>query len=221
MEPLSSMTRRLALDAAPDVDQDIKLFFQSEFDEIKKSRPSLPPTWPEQSDLDRLVHKSSGLFIYATMIIKYINSPFHRPTDRLLDVINGDSRFDSGLDGLYMQIFSAVENINIALEILSLLLLRRTDMKITPQLLEDLFFLHDGEIYFLLHDLHSIVEISDSASSVIRLLHPSLGDFLFDPSQSGRYFIDMDSAHANLTQHFLNHLSKKHSSTSNGIIFHT
>ena len=226
VEPLSSMTTHLALGAVPDVDHDIKLFFQSGFDEIKKSHPlavSLPSTWPAQSDLDRLVQKSSGQFIYASTAIKYISSPRHRPTDRLQDVIIGDSRFDipfSELDALYVQIFSAVENINIVLEILSILLLRQTDMKITPQLLEDLFFLHDGEIYTLLSDLHSIVEFSDSASSVIRLLHTSLGDFLFDSSRSGRFHINMGNAHANLTRHFLKHLSKKHSSTSNGIIFH-
>jgi NACHT domain len=224
VEPLNSMTTRLALDATED--HDIKLFFESGFDKIKKSHPLavfLPPTWPEESDLDRLVLKSSGLFIYASTIIKYISSPRHQPTDRLLDVIIEDSRFHSpfsALDALYMQIFSGVGNINIVLEILSLLLLTRTDMKITPHLLEDLFFLPDGDIYILLIDLHSIVKISDSASSVI-LLHSSLGDFLLDRLRSGRFHIDMGNAHANLTQHFLKHLSKKHASTSNGIIFQT
>ncbi|KAF8817200.1 hypothetical protein BYT27DRAFT_6949245 [Phlegmacium glaucopus] len=224
-EPLGSMTRQLVLDDSYGPDDDIKLFIQSKFEDIKQNHPLhalLPPEWPSGSELDRLVQKSSGQFIYSSTVMKYLDSPHHWPTDRL-EIIFGlsnpgvDTPF-AELDALYIQIFSTVKNINRALEILSLLLLTRTKMEITPQLLEDLFFLRHGDIYIILSDLHSVIDVpapsTDEVSSVIRTFHASLGDFLLDKSRSGKFYIDAGNAHANLTRYFLKHLSKTDLSTS-------
>jgi hypothetical protein len=84
-EPLCS-TKRLALDDSYRPDDDIKLFLQSRFDEIKQNHPwrdLLPPEWPSDSDLDRLVKKSSVQFIYASTVMKYLDSPYHRPLHHL------------------------------------------------------------------------------------------------------------------------------------------
>ncbi|KAF8800988.1 hypothetical protein BYT27DRAFT_7148108, partial [Phlegmacium glaucopus] len=144
--------------------------------------------------------------------MKYLGSPRHRPSDRL-DIILGlsnpsvDTPF-AKLDALYNHIFLSVEDINRVLEILSLLLLTQTKMEITPQLLEDLFFLRRGDIYIILSDLRSIMDVPTNETSVIRILHASLGDFLLDRSRSGEFHIHMGNAHANLTQYFLRHLSE-------------
>ena len=229
-EPLVSVTKQLALDDSYRPDDDIKLFFRSKFDDIKQNHPLrdlLPPEWPSDSELDRLVQKSSGQFIYASTVMKYLDSPHHWPTDRL-DIIFGlsnpgiDTPF-AELDALYVHIFSTVKNISRALEILSLLLLTRTDMEITPQLLENLFLLRHGDIYIILSDLHSVIDVpapaADRASSVIRIFHASLGDFLLDKSRSTKLYIDTGNAHATLTRYFLKHLSKMDLSTSKGHIF--
>jgi len=229
-EPLVSMTRQLALDDSYRPNEDIKLFFESRFDDIKQNHPLhdlLPPDWPSHPELDRLVQKSSGQFIYASTVMKYLDSPHHWPTDRL-EIIFGlsnpgiDTPFTE-LDALYIHIFSTVKNINRALEILSLLLLTRTKMQTTPQLLEDLFFLRHGDVYITLSDLHSVMDVpapaTNRASSVIRIVHASLGDFLLDKSRSAKLYIDAGNAHANLTRYFLKHLSKTDLSTSKGHIF--
>ncbi|KAF8801487.1 hypothetical protein BYT27DRAFT_7174195 [Phlegmacium glaucopus] len=224
-ESLSSMTRYLALDDSYRPDEDIKLFFQSKFDEIKRNHPlrnHLPPEWPSASELVRLVQKSSGQFIYACTVMKYLDSPDDWPTDRL-DIIFGlsnpgvDTPF-AELDALYIHIFSKVRNITRALEILSLLLLTPVVRPITPQLLEDLFFLRHGDVYIILNALHSIMDVpvpsTDIVSPTIRIYHASLGDFLLDKSRSAKLYIDAGSAHANLTQYFLKHLSNTDHHTS-------
>ncbi|KAF8814331.1 hypothetical protein BYT27DRAFT_7238893 [Phlegmacium glaucopus] len=237
VDPLCSMTRHLALDDSYRPDDDIKLFLQSRFDEIRQNHPLrnlLPPKWPSDSELVRLVQKSSGQFIYASTVMKYLDSPHHWPTDRL-DVIFGlsnpgvDTPF-AALDALYIHIFSAVQNIHRVLEILSLLVLRQTKMTITPQLLVNIFFLRHGDVYIILSDLHSIMDIPSpgtnrssslyassggmlkESSSVIHIFHVSLGDFLLDKSRSGRFYIDAGNAHANITRYFLNFLATWHSS---------
>ena len=247
-EPLCSMTRRLALDDSYRPDDDIKLFLQSKFDEIKKNHPLcslLPPEWPSDSNIGHLVQKSSGQFIYASTVMKYLDSPHSLPTDGL-DVIFGlsnpgiDTPF-AELDALYIHIFSTVKNPNKVLEILGFILLRQVDVDASaelwtrrllspqliaaaPQLLEDLFFLRRGEIYIILTDLHSIVDVpapdTDRTLSTIRLFHASLGDFLLDKSRSATFYIDAGNAHANLTQYFLKHLSKADLSMSEGDNFY-
>ncbi|KAF8801499.1 hypothetical protein BYT27DRAFT_6794889 [Phlegmacium glaucopus] len=229
-EPLSSMTRHLALDDSYLPDEDIKLFFQSKFDEIKRNHPLrnlLPPKWPSDSDLIRLVEKSSGQFIYASTVMKYLDSPDDWPTDRL-DIIFGlsnpgvDTPF-AELDALYIHIFSKVKNITRALEILSLLLLTQAMVPITPRLVEDFFFLRHGDVYIMLSDLHSIIDVPVPSANrvlpVIRIYHASLGDFLLDKSRSAELYIDSGSAHANLMQYFIKHLSKADLYIPQGHIF--
>ncbi|KAF8806742.1 hypothetical protein BYT27DRAFT_7100444 [Phlegmacium glaucopus] len=219
MEPLDSMTRKLALDDSFDPDKDIKLFFQLKFDAIKRNHPLrnlLHPRWPSDSQLTRLVQKSSGQFIYASTVLKYLDSPHRRPTDAL-DIIFGlsnpgvDTPF-AELDALYTHIFSNVKNIDKALEILSLLLLKQTEMPLTPRLLENLFFLRYGDLYIIFSDLQSIMDVpapgTDRDSSEIRIYHASLGDFLLDKLRSAKLYIDAGNAHATLTGYFLKHFSK-------------
>ena len=243
VEPLLSMTRRLTLDDSYRPDDDIKLFLQSEFDEIKKNHPLrnlLPPEWPSDSEIVCLVQKSSGQFIYTSTVMKYLVSPYHWPTDRL-DIIFGLSNPGintpfAELDALYIHI-STVKNIKSAFEIVGFLLLRpdnymRTEtgsQLVTPQLiapaprlLEDLFFLRHGDIYIVLSDLDSIMHIpapdTNSTSSMIHIFHVSLGDFLLDKSRSATFYIEAGNAHANFTQYFLKHLSKTDLSMSKGHI---
>ncbi|KAF8805051.1 hypothetical protein BYT27DRAFT_7298858 [Phlegmacium glaucopus] len=235
VEPLCSMMRYLALDDSYRPNHDILPFLQSRFDEIKQNHPLrnlLPPEWPSDSDLIHLVQKSSGQFIYASTIMKYLNSPRHWPTDRL-DIIFGLSNpgFDTPfaeLDVLYIHILSTVEHIDRALEILSLLVLTQTDMMITPKLLEKIFFLRHGDVYIILSDLHSIMDVPSASAdrnilnelmSVIRISHASLGDFLLDKSRSAQFHIDAGKAHANITRYFLKYLSMTDLSASQGHLF--
>ncbi|KAF8802023.1 hypothetical protein BYT27DRAFT_7197492 [Phlegmacium glaucopus] len=225
VEPLCPITRPLALDDSYDPDKDIKLFLQLKFHEIRQKHPLrnlLPPEWPSESEIIRLVEKSSGQFIYAATAMKYLDSPHHRPTDAL-DIIFGlsnpgvDTPF-AELDALYIHIFSQVKDINRALEIISLLLLNTVINKpLTPQLVENIFFLRPGDVYIILSDLHSIMDVpapaTDKNLREIRIYHASLGDFLFDESRSAKFYIDRRNAHTNLTRYFLKHISKTDLST--------
>ena len=131
MGPLCSMMRHFVLDDSYCPNDDIRLFLQSKFDEIKQNHPLhslLPPKWPSNSEISCLVEKSLGQFIYAATVMKYLNSPHSWPTDRL-DIIFGlsnpgiDMPF-AELDALYIHIFSRVKNIKRAFKILGFLLLR-------------------------------------------------------------------------------------------------
>ncbi|KAF8798299.1 hypothetical protein BYT27DRAFT_7123300, partial [Phlegmacium glaucopus] len=74
-EPMESITTTLALDDSYLPDDDIKVFLEAKFDAIKRDHPArdqLPELWPSAGNIDHLVRKSSGQFIYASTVMKYI-----------------------------------------------------------------------------------------------------------------------------------------------------
>jgi len=147
---LSSLTTRLVLDNKYHPDDDIRVFLQSEFQDIKERHPSrahLPSPWPSGEDVERLVQKSSGQFIYASTVTNFIDSHHHWPPDRL-DIIFGISPPGkttpfAEMDSLYLHILmSASDNIKTALEIFTILLfLHHPLLHLTPRLIESLLSL--------------------------------------------------------------------------------
>ncbi|KDR67167.1 hypothetical protein GALMADRAFT_19575, partial [Galerina marginata CBS 339.88] len=71
---LKEITTRLALNDDYLPSDDIRLFLQDKFTEIKETHPfkvQMPLTWPADQDLQELVRKSSGQFIYASTVVKF------------------------------------------------------------------------------------------------------------------------------------------------------
>ncbi|KAF8960137.1 hypothetical protein BDZ97DRAFT_1666289 [Flammula alnicola] len=82
---------RLALNDTFHPDEDIRRFLQDSFDEIKEThslKAYLAPTWPSLDAMETLIEKSSGHFIYASIVVRYVKSPRHWPSDHL-EVILG------------------------------------------------------------------------------------------------------------------------------------
>ncbi|TFK33349.1 hypothetical protein BDQ12DRAFT_768713 [Crucibulum laeve] len=75
------ITTRLALDDSFDPDKDIDTFLRSKFNEIKQTHQfrSYPPNWPIDDAIRTLVDRSSGQFIYASVVMKYLESPRKSP----------------------------------------------------------------------------------------------------------------------------------------------
>ena len=229
---LRDIISTLVLDESYLPDTDIKRYFWSRFDNIKQTHPLrtyIPATWPSSQIINSLVQKASGQFIYASTVIKYVDSAQHRPVERLDAVLRisnpvGDTPF-AELDCLYRHVFASVHNIKTVLRILGALLFgQRLQSKksasgsmelaipITdPRFLEELLSLNRGDVYFALGDLHSILNVPDPRRSPatpnskppdagIRILHSSLIDFLTDRSRAGRYFINSVKVHAELAR---------------------
>ncbi|KDR67054.1 hypothetical protein GALMADRAFT_1358985, partial [Galerina marginata CBS 339.88] len=116
--PLLEITTCLTLDESYSPDDDIRLFLVESFESVKRThvlRSHLPRDWPSENAINVLVRKSSGQFIYAATVVKFVRSSRRRPSERL-DVILGitaardDTPF-AELDSLYRHIFSVVEDL--------------------------------------------------------------------------------------------------------------
>ena len=196
---LPSITTRLALDDSYLPDKDIELFLTDKFQEIKSSHPRrayIPPQWPLPSVLKQLIAKSSGKFIYASTVIRYISSIRHRPTDRL-DIVLGTRPPQSDLpfaelDALYTHILAGVEDIERVLEILSFIFFYNYS-PLPMTLIENALSLQRGDVELYLGDLNSLVNFEPHQS--IRVLHASLTDFFVDSSRSKAFWINPQAPH--------------------------
>ncbi|KAF8171100.1 hypothetical protein BJ912DRAFT_911739, partial [Pholiota molesta] len=122
---LSPLVKSLVLDDNYNPDEDIKLYLDDTFKEIHarhlRQGDPLPSAWPAKEDVDFLVSKASGQFIFAATVIRFVNSPRHNPPMRL-DIILGllapgnETPF-ALLDALYLLILSSADDIQKVLEI--------------------------------------------------------------------------------------------------------
>jgi hypothetical protein len=198
--PLAGLWRSLVLDDSFKPDDDIRLFLEDSFQEIRTTHPHrslIPAAWPEPSDVDKLVQKSSGQFIYASVVVKYVSAPIDRPPRRL-EVIMGlrPTRRDlpfSELDALYMHILSSCTDPNIVLSILGLII---TGLQFLDSVQHIEFFLdlEPGDVEIALSPLTSICQVPEQVEypdDLVYLYHASFGDFLADVSRSGPFYIDI------------------------------
>jgi len=198
---------RLPLDADITSRHDIRRFLQDKFDEIRLTHPirsDLPSSWPSNEDIDTLVYKSSGQFIYASTIVKFVSSRRHGPDHRLEIVLDlrpkGKDLPFAELDALYRHVLSSVEETTTTVQIVATALTLRYRASLAK--LSDILDLSPRDIKLHLIDLGSLVECGND---FLKILHASLGDFLFDESRSQELYIDRRLIHTKIAQGILGH----------------
>ncbi|KJA22023.1 hypothetical protein HYPSUDRAFT_671599 [Hypholoma sublateritium FD-334 SS-4] len=221
----------LALDDHYTADKDIRLFLNDSFQSIKETHPMrrhILPVWPLRSAVDTLATKSSGQFIYASTVIKYISNIRTSPP-RQLDVIlgihparSGDIPF-SEIDALYTHILASVQDRALMLDILALLMgYLNLDFAKSASFISWFLGVDQEDIDMVFSSLASIT-IRDkddfglylpppdmplrrpTAGKIdvdywIELCHASLSDFLADQKRSGDFHIDRTQYSARLAQ---------------------
>ncbi|KAF8811733.1 hypothetical protein BYT27DRAFT_7221352 [Phlegmacium glaucopus] len=140
-------SRHIVLDDLYEPDPDINIFLLSRFEKIKENHP---------------LAKSSGQFIHASTVMKYLDSPNHRPMKRL-DVIIGlipvgsdmsykallRSRFGRGL-------YTPPGNPTDMLKIFGFLICIY-NIAVTPYFVADLLGVDEEDVHLCLSELHPIL----------------------------------------------------------------
>ncbi|KAF5314855.1 hypothetical protein D9619_007086 [Psilocybe cf. subviscida] len=191
---------RLFLDDTYLPDRDIKLFLRDQFEECRTTHPfkqTIPPSWPSDDIVEEITSKSSGQFIYASVVAKYVKSTRHRPHHRLDVVLNlrpatRDLPF-SELDSLYNHIFSGVDDIERVLDVISFHIIFQGLSIFQVDEIERVLRLDAGEVDILLCDLASVISHD---GPYLKILHASLVDYLLDSARSKEYFVDLTKRRA-------------------------
>jgi hypothetical protein len=218
--PLAKMSLKVCLSNKYDSDQDIRHFLSSEFRDIHSEHNrvvKLPSDWPGQEVIDFLVKKSSGHFIYPSVVIKYIRISNKNPIDRLNVVMglakqsNDDKPF-AQLDALYLHILDSIEaeHRSTATDVFGFTLavsdanrVQRLSMPLST--FNPIPSLRTDDWKYSVLSLEDIL-IKFTKDGLVKFLHDSLSDFLLDPNRSGKYYINLGNAHATIVTHTLDYI---------------
>ncbi|KAF5319392.1 hypothetical protein D9619_008867 [Psilocybe cf. subviscida] len=199
---------------------DIRHFVVSKFGMIKGTHHlahALSEDWPAEEDIDAITDKSSGQFIYAATVMRFIQFSSSSPAHSLL-IIRGmrpppanHSPF-AQLDALYSYIFSMANDIRAVILCLGAHFIIQSELsdKITmgkmmlTALLRDMAMI---EIESSFADLVAIVKVAGVQPIQLVFYHASLSDYLKDQSRSGIYYVDEGEIAAQLSTIGLSNLS--------------
>ncbi|KAJ3514654.1 hypothetical protein NLJ89_g2257 [Agrocybe chaxingu] len=216
---IRSITSEMDLQDDSAARADIRTFLCEKFAEIKQTHPLkkyIPAAWPPDEAITTLVQKSSGQFVYASTVVRYVQAIDYHPMQRLEIMLGlapppkNHSPF-ADLDELYFQVLTTVDDIKASLLVLSILLLpgnRAIGDDAQPDMLDRLLKYQPGRTQLLLNKMASIVSYDRAKHSTIQLLHASLSDFLLDETRSNEFHVNLGNAHTALARGYL-HLASQ------------
>jgi hypothetical protein len=177
---------------------DVRIYLRREFSRIHRQhretmRNILTP-WPPPDILAILVDKSSGYFIYASMIIKFIDCKDFRPSDCLETIVHNlpadIDRPYHALDMLYTYILSCAPKRTLLLDILCVVAnFTEAPYTLTLDRIEDVLGLKSGDVRLALWRLHSILQVPSNNDESFSYHHASFHDFLADPIRSREFCV--------------------------------
>jgi hypothetical protein len=193
------------------VNDDIQLYLTRRLTTIAKQRSGLdlPNPWPCDKEIEALTKKSSGLFIFASTLVKFIESEHHEPNERLQLVISDPSgtmhEGDAGIDLLYSQVllraFSDVREPTVfhnVRRVLGAIVLAFNPL--SRKALSTILGLSTVLISTTLRHLHSVILIPADETKEIRVFHKSFPDFLQDGERctDPRFHISAAACHGDM-----------------------
>ncbi|KAJ7916105.1 hypothetical protein B0H13DRAFT_1520955, partial [Mycena leptocephala] len=171
--------------------EDVRIYLRDEFARIHrehKTMGSIPHPWPWPNVLQNLVWNSSGHFIYASTIIKFVDDKNYRPTARLAAVEdnnrNGSDSAFNALDQLYMNILATAPRRSEVIPILCAI----TNFDLHPDMLDRLLGLEPGDSRLILRGLHSVLKVPPGVDHYISTHHASCLDFLDSQGRSRNFY---------------------------------
>ena len=173
------------------VNDDIQLYLKQRLTTIAKQRSNLelPHPWPQDNEVMVLTKKSTGLFIFASTMVRFIGSEYHEPNERLqLIVAEVNSTIHeghAGIDSLYSQIllhaFSGVHEQTVFTNIKNVLgAILLAFNPLSQRELSTILGAPMSLISTTLRHLHSVILVPMDKSKEIRVFHKSFPDFLQD-----------------------------------------
>jgi hypothetical protein len=214
LELLRPITEVLKLhEVKPEVvDNDIKLFFQTQLASLAKHRSDcdLMDKWPSSSDIEVLCRKAAGFFIYASTVVKFVASEYDPPPERLALITSlprsttGEGK--SGVDQLYIKVLEQAfhdthaDNSQLYSRFQSvvgtvLLLFNPLSVNGLSELLKKSH--PSSGVPSIMRSLHSVLLVPDNKEDPIHIFHKSFPDFLTDPERckDERFFINPSVHH--------------------------
>jgi hypothetical protein len=167
---------------------DIRRYLRLHLSEIRETENQLmrdePRRWPSREDLETLVDKSEGLFIYVSTLVKFVADKNGLPQQKLQTAMT----MHRGVDPLYDQVLSEARKFEYFERVIGAIIFLRRPLTVgeVGQLLQ----LPSNSIRLALYGCQSVLTIPDIDTESVRPCHASLRDFLIDGSRAKGHFLD-------------------------------
>ena len=194
------------------VDNDIQLYLTERLITIAKQRSNfnLPKPWPQNSEIKILTKKSSGLFIFASTLARFIGSEHHDPNERLQLVISETSSTihegRAGIDSLYSQVllhaFPDILGPDVFADVRRVLgAIVLAFNPLSQKELSKILGTSTTLVSTTLRHLHSVILVPTNDCDEIRIFHKSFPDFLQDDEQciDPRFYINSTVHHGSMS----------------------
>ncbi|KAM6499298.1 hypothetical protein JOM56_004806 [Amanita muscaria] len=172
-----------------DSKRDIQKYLEDKFFEIASNR-GLDPAWPGLEIIEEIVSKSSGNFIFASLVIRFISDEDCSPESQL-DIVrklkpHGKISPFALLDELFWEILKRQRDQDF-LETFLAVLVARSSIKPKDLHKDDatLMNVSEKDLHTKLRRMRSLLKFTP----FIDVYHKSFLDFLQDPSRSGQYHV--------------------------------
>jgi len=215
---LIQYTNSLALHSlSPDISQkDIRNYIEARLSRIAQSFRL--KSWPSSEELRQLIEQSSGLFIFAATMANFIQDRTASNPRRQLKIMLTTAYVASSaasphrhLDALYLTVLREAfpkigegdwqrANLRVVLGSIALLF-----DPLDPECLDELLELDESTSRSTLRQLHSIAIVPNAGDGPVRLIHPSVHDFLIDDVRCSdvNFVVDARAQHTLLAEHCL------------------
>ncbi|CAJ2508307.1 Uu.00g094930.m01.CDS01 [Anthostomella pinea] len=200
----------------PVMRHDLSAYFKYELARIRddynqsvSTERQLPPKWPQQSEIQKLVEMAIPLFIFAATTCRFLaDRNGGNPARKLHKVlVHRTTRQESKLDGTYLPVLNQMvagcsirerdeairefQNIVGSIAILA--------SPLSTSALARMLNVAQDIIDARLDLLHSVLSIPSSSTSPVRLFHLSFRDFLLDPAKrQSLFWVDEKKTHKQL-----------------------
>ncbi|KAF7334883.1 AAA-16 domain-containing protein [Mycena sanguinolenta] len=186
--------------------EDVRKYLHDEFSWIHHNHltmQNISSPWPAYHVLEELVRNSSGYFIYASTIIKFIGDEDYHPPQRLAMVQDASSTGSASpfeaLDQLYLTILTSARRQSELIQIICAIV----NFRLVPRSIDQLLGLAQGETRLILSGLHSVLNIPRDDEHEIRSHHASFWDFLNNLDRSGNFCVATFNRQISLTRSLL------------------
>ncbi|KAJ7852413.1 hypothetical protein B0H13DRAFT_2084024 [Mycena leptocephala] len=192
------LCRPMVLSADESAYNDIRIYLRNEFRRIHTEFTgrgiNLGEIWPSTDTVEQLVKRSSGVFIYATTVIRFVEDEYSHPVDRLAAVMALAPESIAPLDALYTEILSKLPQGPAQLRVLRAILHPEESLHLVLEDVDIVLGLSQGTSRLMLRALHSLVQVPPIQIPMVEeefvySLHASFPDFLCDARRSMKWCI--------------------------------
>ncbi|KAF9443781.1 hypothetical protein P691DRAFT_712788 [Macrolepiota fuliginosa MF-IS2] len=217
----------------PEAQSDVERYLRDEFERIaRKYQDDLgEDTWPPKDIFDKIVGASSGHFLFATTLIRYLDQSHSTPRSQLSAIVaaidgvplpSGVTNPLAYIDNLYLEVLNRLDE-RIRSEALELLAICMACPPLPVLCLSQLLQTDVSTILDTLFSLHSIISVPYDENLVeepLRFYHASFTDFLTNPDRSGIFSQRDLSAHRyRIIEACFHVLASSRTSYANGLIW--